>query len=199
MKKHYLTAILLGCLWMPLGVESAQTCVSGMSPESTPTGGFNFPPPGTGDVVTHTATGLMWKRCLEGQSFAGNMAGNYLDDTCTTTAPSLNLSWQAALDKAQVANTAIFGGFSDWRVPNLKELKSIVEYCRAGTTTPPSINLEIFPGSAYSLVWSSSPVVNDTATPAATTLSWVVNFGGGSDDGMSRSNLYPVRLVRGGL
>ncbi len=98
MNKHYLTAILLGCLWMPLGVESAQTCsirdVSGKHANEW----FDF------------TSSRYWIRCypqrygadvetLSGgaELFDGDTAGNYLDDTCTTTAPSLNLSWQAAL------------------------------------------------------------------------------------------------------
>lgn len=118
-------------------------------------------------MVTDTRTGLMWKRDLETALF----------------------NWSDALEHARAATDA---GFSDWRLPNLKELRSLVEECRIA----PTINDSIFPGTSNSNVWTSSPVVYDANA------AWGVSFGSGSAyaDGVGspRSFTYSVRLVRGG-
>jgi hypothetical protein len=189
MNKQYALAILFTCLWMPMGAN-AQTCNTGM-PETTPTTGATGFTYNTDGTVTHLATGLVWKRCLEGLTFSDNGSStNYGDDLCTGTADTLD--WRAALEKAQTVNATGFGGQRDWRVPNLKELKSLVEYCRSGTA--PLINLDVFPNVAVT-VWSSSPVVNDTAAST----SWSVNFNDGSDVWDNRNSTNTVRLVRAGL
>ncbi len=159
------------------GMASAQTCTNANMAESTPTSRYTF---GTGGVVTDNTTGLMWKRCLEGQTFSGS--------TCTGSAANLN--WQAALNQAQTANTTNDSGHNDWRVPNLKELKSTVEYCRVD----PAINTDVFPGWSY-WQWSSSPLVN---YPDYASSAWDVYFGDGSAFWPSRGSAYHVRLVRSG-
>ena len=158
------------------GMASAQTCTNANMAESTPTSRYTF---GTGGVVTDNTTGLMWKRCLEGQTFSGS--------TCTGSATAMD--WQAALNQAQTANTANDSGHNDWRVPNLKELKSTVEYCRAD----PAINTEVFPGWSYWL-WSSSPVTY----PGYASYAWGVFFGYGYDSWDNRNDDHHVRLVRSG-
>ena len=69
----------------------------------------------TNDTAYHKKTGLTWKRCAEGQSWNGS--------TCTGIASTY--SWSAALQLEP--DMVTFVGFSDWRLPNLKELGSIVE------------------------------------------------------------------------
>src|SRR5438045_178137 len=78
--------------------------------ETTPTSAFTDNANGT---VTHNLTGLMWKRCVEGATGAACTGGT-------------QTSWSEALALAQASTTA---GFIDWRVPNIKELQSIIEYC----------------------------------------------------------------------
>src|ERR1700730_18540041 len=84
-------------------------------PQSTPTSAFTDNGDGT---VTHTLTGLMWKRCSEGQTW------NSGTSTCDgTAAPE---SWSQALF-AGVSD--LTGGHTDWRLPNRKELESTLEAC----------------------------------------------------------------------
>jgi hypothetical protein len=90
--------------------------------------------------VTDTATGLTWKRCSEGQSWDGA--------TCAGSA--MYHTWQQAL---QVADTASYAGQSDWRLPNAKELASIVEQA----CYSPAIDEAVFPATPSSYYWSSSP------------------------------------------
>jgi hypothetical protein len=141
--------------------------------ESTPTSAFIDHGNGT---VTHSLTGLMWKRCAQGLSGAGCATG-------TATA----MTWQAAL-AASVADAT--GGYSDWRLPNQKELASIVEYCGWNR----SINQTIFPATPVLIFWSSS-----TSFPNLTSLdAWTVNFTTGSAGLLGKTNNLSVRLVRGG-
>jgi len=61
-------------------------------------------------TVTDRATGLMWLQADNGQG----------------------LDWQSALDYAE---GLVFAGRDDWRLPNAKELQSIVDYTRSPDTT----------------------------------------------------------------
>ena len=148
----------------------AQTCVAHIQP-STPT--INFVVYGDG-TVTDRKTGLMWDQCTWGKSGV----------TCAQGA-STTIIWPAALGVVATANGAGYKGYSDWRLPNIKELQSIVETCRFN----PSINDEIFPITVASYFWSGSPVAIGSSYP------WNVDFYGGSS--YTSSGLGYVRLVRG--
>ncbi|MHC4205291.1 MAG: Lcl C-terminal domain-containing protein [Planctomycetota bacterium] len=70
-------------------------------------------------TVTDKATGLMWMKVDSGKLRAGkNKDGK--------------LKWQDALDWAESLQ---YAGYSDWRLPNVKELQSIVDYTRSPATT----------------------------------------------------------------
>jgi len=70
-------------------------------------------------TITDTATGLMWMKIDSGALKAGrNKDGG--------------LNWQEAL---QWAENLEYAGHSDWRLPNAKELQSIVDYTRSPDTT----------------------------------------------------------------
>lgn len=164
----------------------ASHCTNLAIPANTPLSDFTFNNDGT---VLHKATNLVWKRCQEGQVFSDNgTSGNYLDDHCNEAPSSMN--WRTALEHVQsVNNSNGFAGKRNWRVPNLKELNSIVEYCRSA----PAINPFVFPASSEEMVWSSSPVVD---TPYYPSYSAGVHFNLGGDTHAARDNALPVRLVR---
>jgi hypothetical protein len=69
----------------------------------------NFKANGDG-TVTDEATGLMWQQ-------ADNGTG---------------VNWEEALSAAENSG---FAGYADWRLPNAKELQSIVDYSRSPSTT----------------------------------------------------------------
>jgi hypothetical protein len=185
MHKPLLTAVVLGSLLMT-GVANAQYINSAMKAD-TPTSNFTFNTDGT---ATDNVTGLIWMRCNEGQTFSdNNTSSNYLDDQCNGSAMPLN--WQAALQQVQTANAANANGHNDWRVPNLPELKSIVEH-RAWA---PAINSSVFPGqSPDDALWTSTPT-NHPDHPSAST---AVYFNNGDDLWVERNAELPIRLVRGG-
>lgn len=140
---------------------------------TTPTADFIDNGNGT---VTHTKTGLMWKRCAEGETWS-QAAG-----VCNGTASIMN--WQAALQQAQTVNSAAFAGFNDWRLPNIKELASIIEE----QCTSPSANTTIFAGTLQ-VIWSSTGHLSSA---------WNVDFNFGNSDFNPKASSYGVLLVRGG-
>ena len=130
-------------------------------------------------TVTDTYTDLMWQVCSEGQSWVSAAVATCNDSTTTHT-------WQQAL---QVADSSSFASYSDWRLPNIEELRSLVAFDRFD----PSINLDIFPSSSTSSYWSSSPYAYDG------TKSLFIYFDDGDDGSGSRTVKRRVRLVRGGI
>ncbi|MFR9502202.1 MAG: DUF1566 domain-containing protein [Rikenellaceae bacterium] len=64
-------------------------------------------------TVSDKATSLMWSQ----------------DDSCEA------MNWQEALAYAQEMNSRNYRGHSDWRLPNAKELQSIVDYNRSPLST----------------------------------------------------------------
>lgn len=167
-----LTALLL---MLATALEASAVCTAGNPnaslSESTPTGAFTDHGNGT---VTHNLTGLMWKQCAQGLNGAG----------CATGTISA-LTWSGALAAAVADTTA---GHVDWRLPNKKELESIVESCGY----QPAINETLFPATPGTSFWSGSSYV---PSPAG---AWFVNFGDGYADFTDKTGVNNVRLVRGG-
>ena len=129
-------------------------------------------------TVTDNNTGLMWKVCSQGQTWVDGSP-----DSCTGSTSTHN--WQNAL--AQGTNET-FASHSDWRLPNIKELRSLAAYNRFN----PSINEVIFPSTPASNFWSASPGAGGSG------YAWRLffNFGGGNDG--DRGDTNRVRLVRSG-
>ncbi|WPD22023.1 MAG: DUF1566 domain-containing protein [Candidatus Electrothrix scaldis] len=155
-----------------LALQSAN-CNTAMEP-STPDSNFTDHGDGT---VTDNSTGLMWKKCLEGLSGTG----------CSGTV--LTFSWATALQQPALESDTTY---TDWRLPNIKELHSIIEE----SCHTPAINTDIFPGiPSESVVWSSSPYAG------VDTQSWNIDFSSGDMDMSPTTNdrtisTYHVRLVR---
>jgi hypothetical protein len=86
-------------------------------------------------------------------------------------------------------NDTHFGGYSDWRLPTIKELDSIVNY---DIPYPgPTINTTFFPNTQSSYYWSSTNYAFNINS------AWIVYFYYGYDDhGQKDYKLY-VRAVRG--
>ncbi|MEE9345435.1 MAG: DUF1566 domain-containing protein [Methylococcales bacterium] len=149
----------------------AQKCESSI-PATTPTSRFIIH---SNSTVTDTNTGLMWKRCVEGKS----------GDHCLEGEP-LPVRWK---DSFQQAASSDFAGYTDWRVPNIKELRSIVEH----QCYDPAINLTVFPGDTGEDMWSSSPFADGPAS------AWIIYFYDGyAYSYYLRDEIGWLRMVRGG-
>ena len=116
-------------------------------------------------TVTDKSTGLMWQQE-------------------TTT----EMTWKSALSYCE--NLSL-GGYSDWRLPNIKELASIVDLSRER----PSIYTVFFPNansSSGSYYWSS------TTHASYISMSRLVTLFDGTDGRQEKWESYYVRAVRGG-
>ncbi|MFT5814628.1 MAG: hypothetical protein ACI9VT_002389 [Psychroserpens sp.] len=153
----------------------AQTCNNAIT-KTTPDSRFSVNDDGT--LIIDSKTGLSWMRCSVGQSWD--------EDTSSCTGTATRHSWPGALS---VAKNVTFAGESDWRVPNIKALNSIVELA----CYSPAINETYFPNTVTYYYWSSS------YNAYSSSYAWNVEFSHGSDDRdtLKYNNLF-VRLVRGG-
>ena len=79
-------------------------------------------------TVADAATGLMWMKVDSGALKAG-------------TKKDGKLNWQEALGWAEGLE---YAGHSDWRLPNVKELQSIVDYTRSPATTKSAAIAPVF-------------------------------------------------------
>ena len=96
-------------------------------------------------------------------------------------------TWSGAQDQfIPGLNNATFGGFSDWRLPDVKELSSLLYL-----TNDNLIDLTWFPNNEpHPPYWSSTPDVSTTYA------AWWVDFKHGCVDKTNKSNWYSVRAVR---
>ena len=96
-------------------------------------------------------------------------------------------TWQNVKDVFIAAvNAEKFGGYSNWRMPDIKELASIADLGRSG----PAINTNFFPNTLSSSYWSFPTLANDTG------YAWCVYFHSGCLSNNNKSDEYYVRAVR---
>lgn len=96
------------------------------------------------------------------------------------------MNWKAALDYCE---NLILAGYDDWRLPNSKELQSIVDY----KAYDPAIDETSFQNTKSDSYWSSTTFLDKTTENA-----WGVNFISGRIHTGDKSESYYVRAVRGG-
>ena len=114
-------------------------------------------------AVRDTETGLIW-------------TANNIGDGRLEHAPAM-----------QACAALTLGEQSDWRLPTIKELLTLVNYERVD----PAIDIEAFPTCKPNYYWSSSPCAGDSG------VAWDVSFGNGSSSVGSRYYDGFVRAVRG--
>ena len=115
-------------------------------------------------TVTDDIKGLMWQQ---------------EDDNAPRT-------WESAISYCESQSLA---NYTDWRMPTLKELRSIVEKSKFS----PAIDSAFFPNTNSSAYWTSK-----TAPAVIKTLKWNVDFFGGDDTYTDMSVFNYIRCVRGG-
>ena len=98
---------------------------------TTPTSRFVL----SGGEALDTKTNLIWSRCLHGKTWS--------EETSQCEGTATNLNWRDAMNAEP----------EGWRVPNVKELGSIVEHACGH----PSLNLDVFSVAIIPHLWSSTP------------------------------------------
>jgi hypothetical protein len=125
----------------------------------------------TADCVTDNLTGLMWTR--------------------NANLPAAQRTWLQALDDA---NTLVLCGFDDWRLPNRKELRSLINYSLANNAA--TLNTLGFSNVQSNLYWSSSTYVPTTDPLAAN--AWVASMRDGDVAFFDKTGSHFVWPVRAG-
>jgi len=130
-------------------------------------------------------------RCVRGgqqlQSFTDNGNGTITDNAglmWQKEDDNTTRTWEQALSYCEGLELS---GHSDWRLPNIKELRSIVD----SSANNPAIDAVYFPNADLSDYWSSTTDPGNSA--------WRVGFNiGDVHGGSNKSTGFFVRCVRGG-
>jgi hypothetical protein len=120
-------------------------------------------------TVTDNLTGLMW--------------------TKNAYPAGITLSWQQALDYVKTVNT---GGYTDWRMPNRKEQRSLIDYSQMNPALPqghPFINVQ-------SIRYWSSTSWPATSNPDGAWLVGMMDARSADKPKTGVSNVWPVRCGR---
>ena len=145
-------------------------------------------------MVRDNITGLVWEVKQDKDGVENYADPHDADNTYTwydgsiATNPGVQGDGTDTEDFIAALNAASFGGYSDWRLPTVMELESIVDLSRHD----PSIDTAFFANTQTSLYWSSN--TRAIETPYA----WYMNFTSGTASYNYQSYGYCVRAVRGG-
>lgn len=150
-----------------LANHAVAECNNEVPRQTTPIQRFYSPAEG---LVKDLKTGLMWRQCSEGLSGA----------QCDQGKPE-QMSWAQAMSHEPKT-----GDIYDWRLPNVKELHSIIEtHCAM-----PAVNEQVFPNTQSSYYWTS------TNSALYAEEAWFVDFARGQTNDAHIKRLHYVRLVR---
>lgn len=127
--------------------------------------------------MTDTLTNLIWSK-------DGNAPGP------AACGPAATKTWPGALDYVDCLNSNSYLGKTDWRLPNRKELISLVN--RGQTNSDLWLNSQGFSGVQGNYYWSSSTVAGSTGYV------WVVGINYGYVYDIGNAVNYYVWPVRGG-
>jgi hypothetical protein len=93
------------------------------------------------------------------------------------------MTWEGALNYCEALS---LGGKTDWRLPNIKEIQSLVEV----THLNPAIDTTYFPGAQSARYWSSTTQFGHAAA------AWFADFIDGRTSYEDKTTALPVRCVR---
>ncbi len=117
-------------------------------------------------TVTDNRTGFMWQQ---------------MSDT--------EHKWESAITYCEELNLA---GYNDWRLPNINELRSIVDYeLYSPSLDEPALDETYFPNTEAYYFWTS------TSSSLDASKAWTIYFGYGNDYSYEKSSYkFYARCVR---
>lgn len=121
-------------------------------------------------TITDMATGLMWVKVGNGPGCNNGVA----------------LAWSAAIAFCEGLN---FAEHTDWRLPNIKELASIIDYSQK----TPAIDLSFFPNTVSGDYWSGTTCIVSIDN------AWFNRLSDGGVRYVVKTGSCYVRPVRGGV
>jgi len=148
-------------------------------------------------TITDNTTGLMWEKLSSDGS---------IHDYATTYTWYTALPTTGVTTKVATLNSDGFAGHTDWRLPNVNELQSIVDYGTSGpavdavfnTNCAASCTVTTCSCTQSSFYWSSTTYQASPTLQFSPTLAWLVGFNDGFVSNDYKSDGYYVRAVRGG-
>ena len=139
-------------------------------------------------MVKDNVTGLIWENKTEDGTIHNKNNTFTWYDTTDPYPGTHGMNTKYFIDSL---NSARFGGYGDWRMPDVKELGSLISYDIPGQ----NVDINYFPDtqmSQSSYYWSSTTYAGHTG------YAWDVDFGYGHDGYHGKYNSKYVRAVRGG-
>jgi hypothetical protein len=145
-------------------------------------------------TILDTNTGLVWEK----KSDDGSLHDK--DSVFPWSSLVTDTIWDW-LAQVNTEGGSGFAGHADWRIPNVKELQTIIDYGRSSPAVDPAFNAACTTGcgvltcsctSISSFYWSS------TTSAGSATSAWRVSFSDGRLFDVDKSEVLRVRAVRGG-
>ncbi|HON79264.1 MAG TPA: DUF1566 domain-containing protein, partial [Spirochaetota bacterium] len=124
-----------------------------------------------------------WMRCTLLKS------GINHDPFCNYTSPTDVFTWDEAVNACNNLNNSQYRGYSNWRLPSVRELQSLADYAHGKT---PSINEKAFPYTKSKEYWTSTSHANSPGN-----FKWFINFYNGTVNWNYTTTQYFVRCVAG--
>src|SRR6185295_61076 len=146
-------------------------------------------------TITDDNTGLMWEK--KGDNGGLHDKDNGYVWTGTGTQETI-WDW---LDDVNAEGGTGFAGYDDWRVPNAKELQTLVNFQNSPPMTSGAFNANCVPGATV-LTGSCTPMTGYTSSTTwarSTGMAWGVSFYEGLLFPYDKTSGLRVRAVRGGL
>lgn len=172
--------VLILCATLASSVALAQTCNTDQ-PAVHIDGQYIDRLDGT---ILDVSNSLLWSKCNVGEIY--NLANN----TCSGS-PTNFVTWQSALNAVSNAGITTIGDKTGFRMPNIKELTSIVDYrCAA-----PAINLEFFNSTINTPYWSNTPDYHGI-NPGSGYEGLLIDYIDGQEVDSGFSGLVTLRLVK---
>jgi hypothetical protein len=186
---------------------SAQTTSYGVGSDGDVKAGATLSYTDNGDgTITDNNTGLMWEK----KDYSGSIHDIYKSYEWGMSSEPYTMNGTMVTEFLATLNRApCFAGHCDWRIPNVKELQSIVDYevPYPGPTVNAAFHTNCVAGCSGST--NGGPICSCTAAGkywSSTTYrgypndAWYADFGGGYvvGGGTKSYDIY-VRAVRGGL